>query len=722
MSRTLLVVTGASRGLGRCIAEAFFEESASEEQPAHNVVHCCLVARNLQGLNDTAAVLRSLQPSTDVTVHEIDLGDLGHLEDLLEAMLTALSPSVGEFDKLILINNAGSLGEIGPMDTAKASLKDCQQAINLNITSVLWTTRVVGQWALRHKLSSIAMVNISSLLAVQAFPTLSLYAAGKAARDMYYDCLSQEEWVKQNSGIRLLNYAPGPLETDMVQEIRTASTLDTSLKPAFARKLVEPLHSARVLVRLLQRDDYSNGAHIDYYDVASRSTYQKVVHRALPKTRWFLLLLLGWLVGGGVEAWTLRKPFTKKVSSSWQDPGTVAYPEQSPHAGCHFRPTHPFTPRRHPGRRHRKRFFEGWYYRITIPEQNASLAFIYSIEDPFEDSALSLACHQIMGPDEDYLVQADKDHSKFWAWYHQPAFGCVFAPKNKRNANNSLSSPVVDVDQFDDLVTTGFQVLPNRLQGRLVGHDGSQSLWDGNKGVCTYDMTISPISGWGDKEVGPKSTAGWLASYRVFEPHWQVFLADARATGTLTWKNTTYTFQDAPLYAEKNWGGAFPIKWYWCQCNSFDGYITNGESLSVTAGGGTRKIPFGQKESLGMVSVHYKGKFYEATPWLGDMSWEISPWGYWSMKGRSTKGARPFEVEICVTCDSPGVKLRAPTETDGMAYFCRDSFLGNVSLSLWELKWDTEKGKYVRETALIDHAVSTQGAVGKVINESEGIE
>ena len=95
------------------------------------------------------------------------------------------------------------------------------------------------------------------------------------------------------------------------------------------------------------------------------------------------------------------------------------------------------------------------------------------------------------------------------------------------------------------------------------------------------------------------SLVGWLASYyAVFEPHWQVAMTDARATGSVTWKNETYSFENVPFYAEKNWGGAFPIKWYcWCQCNSFDGFIDKENSLSVTAGGGTQKIPLGQTES-----------------------------------------------------------------------------------------------------------------------------
>jgi len=407
------------------------------------------------------------------------------------------------------------------------------------------------------------------------------------------------------------------------------------------------------------------------------------------------------------------------------DPTTKAYPQQPPHAGCHFRPIHPGTPSNHRGPRKSKRFFEGWYYRVTLPDDDASFAFIYSIEDPFErattkKSKLSMVCHQIMGPDDEYLVQADDDTTKFWAWTEQQGLGCVFQyhPKEIDSDSNTLSTTTTALDptEFSQRVETGFQMLPTRLQGKLNGHDGSLGgilQGQGIPGECSYDITINPISGWGDDDLGQKSTAGWLASYAVFEPHWQVTMADGRATGSVTWKNRTYTFQNAPFYAEKNWGGAFPIKWYWCQCNSFDGWMTtsDGRSLSVTAGGGTRKIPLGQTESLGMVSVHCDGKFYEATPWLGTMEWDVSTWGYWKMTGRSTRGERPFEVELEAICDSPGVKLRAPTEKDGMVYFCRDSFLAAVELSLWELDWDPNTQSYIRGKVVVDKARSKQAAV-----------
>lgn len=404
---------------------------------------------------------------------------------------------------------------------------------------------------------------------------------------------------------------------------------------------------------------------------------------------------------------------SETTSSFLEDPGHEGYALQPPHAGCHFRPTHPATPSNHKGQRKYKRFFEGWYYRITLPQENASFAFIFSLEDPFMGSNLSLACHQAMGPNEvDYLVQADRDHSKFWAWYHQQALGCVYNV-TKDSTISSNETTAMTAEEFCTNVESGFQMLSNRLQGKLVGHDGSRGgvlHGQGVEGECSYDMTIKPIAGWGDKESGQKSTAGWLASYAVFEPHWQVTMADGRATGSIVWKGKKYEFVDAPFYAEKNWGGTFPEKWYWCQCNSFEGYTQDGRSLSVTAGGGIRQIPLGQKESLGMVSVHYNGRFYEATPWMGTMEWDVSPWGYWKLTGRSTAGPYPFEVELEAVCDTPGVKLRAPCD-QGMVYLCRDSFHGNIQLTLWELQWDETKKQYVRGSLILDKASSTQAAV-----------
>lgn len=194
-------------------------------------------------------------------------------------------------------------------------------------------------------------------------------------------------------------------------------------------------------------------------------------------------------------------------------------------------------------------------------------------------------------------------------------------------------------------------------------------------------------------------------------------VADGRASGRAVWNGTVYDFSDASLYIEKNWGGAFPFKWYWAQCNSWSSTGTTPvRRLSITSGGGTRILPLGATEDLGMVCVHVDGTFYEAVPWTSSMRWEVEPWGSWRLSGRtieSSSAERPFEVELTVKCDAPGVKLRAPTKADGLAYFCRDSFEGEVELSLWDLVRGPD-GKYVRapdRPPVVDRATGFQCAV-----------
>lgn len=400
------------------------------------------------------------------------------------------------------------------------------------------------------------------------------------------------------------------------------------------------------------------------------------------------------------------------LNSVFEDKGK-AYPQQTPHSGRHFYPTHPAY-RRKFGRR--RRFTEGWYYRLTLPEENVSFAFIISIEDPgIRNSDLKLACIQVIGPNNGYLVQADCDDTKFWAWKHQQALGYVFEYQPEASPLDSTTT-VMNPEQWKSTVKSGFQVLPTRLEGRINGHDGIKGgvlTGQGNPGYCEYEFDFTPLVGWGDVDGEQKSTAGWLASFSVFEPHWQVTVADARATGTVTWQNTTYTFQDAPFYAEKNWGAALPSKWYWTHCNSFDGFCDADNSLSITAGGGVRQTPIG-KESLGMICVHYNGVFYEAVPWTGMMEWEVTTWGSWIMKGKCLTGERPFEVEFTCKCnpeENPGLVFRAPTPDEGMVYFCRDTFEADCELSLWELVYDDETRTFVRREGppIIDSARSSQG-------------
>ena len=67
-------------------------------------------------------------------------------------------------------------------------------------------------------------------------------------------------------------------------------------------------------------------------------------------------------------------------------------------------------------------------------------------------------------------------------------------------------------------------------------------------------------------------------------------------------------------------------------------------------------------------------RFAEVTPVMAQVSWEVAPWGRWRVFARSAG----YEALVEATCARPGTPLRAPTATDGLAPFCRDSFHGQA--------------------------------------------
>ena len=279
MESLLLIVSGASKGFGKAVVDVMCLEAPGKLFHVDRI-HLILVARSADRLEEIGRTILQYhddemsnahsQATIKLSCHSCDLADMDQLDDNIDRMFQGIR--VSEFDRAVFVNNHGSIGFLGPC-AESPSLEAMKSNVQLNITSNLWLSsrfaKLVKQSSESGGTCKATLVNISSLLAVECFPSMGIYGAGKAARDHFHKTMAQEIPPDR---LKILNYAPGPLETDMIEEIRLAPKLDESLKPAFEKKAIDPKESAMKLAKLILVSDFESGSHVDYYDLPDINT------------------------------------------------------------------------------------------------------------------------------------------------------------------------------------------------------------------------------------------------------------------------------------------------------------------------------------------------------------------------------------------------------------------------------------------------------------------
>eukprot|EP00953_Heterococcus_sp_UTEX-ZZ885_P017783 9951-Heterococcus_DN1.PRE.2 len=289
----LVVITGASRGFGRYVAQA-----AARALSKHDS-HFVLMSRSAVELSETAEIVRQSVNDSKVTVQceAVDLGDLTTLEANINTLFSSLDANARRdvamcpvcnlqimsitfdafvtkrrsYSRALLINNAGSLGELTPVDSI-SSLAKLQSVIDFNVTSAMWlTSQFVKHFAPIAPATNEpnVVVNVSSLAAVKPFETWGIYCAGKAARDMFTATLALEK--SADNTWKTLNYSPGPLDTVMQEDIRTSTGCHAEHRATFKSmhtqgQLVHPAVSAEKCINIILQNQYTSGSHVDFYD------------------------------------------------------------------------------------------------------------------------------------------------------------------------------------------------------------------------------------------------------------------------------------------------------------------------------------------------------------------------------------------------------------------------------------------------------------------------
>ncbi len=184
-----VVITGASKGIGRSIAEAFAAEGAS----------LFLCSRNKERLNDTVAELQKKFPKSNISAKPVDLSIKGETKEFANWCLQSGVPD-------ILINNAGDFMPGGVCDEPEGTL---EKMIAVNLYSAYHLTRAILPKMIEAKGGHI--FNMCSVASLHAYKNGGSYSISKFALAGFSKNLREE--LKEHH-IKVTAVYPGAVMTD----------------------------------------------------------------------------------------------------------------------------------------------------------------------------------------------------------------------------------------------------------------------------------------------------------------------------------------------------------------------------------------------------------------------------------------------------------------------------------------------------------------------------
>jgi 3-oxoacyl-[acyl-carrier protein] reductase len=206
--RTALI-TGASRGIGRAMAERFASEGASV---AINFTS------NLAAAEEVASIVKGHGQSANI--YQANVSDEKAVADMCDAAVS----DFGQID--ILVNNAG-LGSaaINRPTIADASNEQWETLLNVNLWGPIYLCRYLVPHMRKAARGDVIM--ISSIAAQALNPGFGVYSVSKAALEAMAHTLAREE---KPNGMRVNMIAPGLVDTDMGRKIVEATGGGTDMR------------------------------------------------------------------------------------------------------------------------------------------------------------------------------------------------------------------------------------------------------------------------------------------------------------------------------------------------------------------------------------------------------------------------------------------------------------------------------------------------------------
>jgi len=190
LKNKIVLITGASSGIGKACAEAFAREGAD----------LILTARRLQLIDKLSQSLEK-KFKIKILIAKLDVRNKEEVQDLI----SSLSKEWRKID--ILLNNAGLARGLSTIDEGKYN--DWDEMIDTNVKGLLYVSREILPLMVKRKKGHI--INIGSIAGHSVYPKGNVYNASKFAvgaitRGMRLDLYEKD--------IRISTVDPGMVETE----------------------------------------------------------------------------------------------------------------------------------------------------------------------------------------------------------------------------------------------------------------------------------------------------------------------------------------------------------------------------------------------------------------------------------------------------------------------------------------------------------------------------
>ena len=251
MAERLVVLTGASRGLGAALARRLLESGTTL---------LCL-SRSIDASLEPAAA------EAGATLHQwpADLAEPAAVASRVEAWLGAIAAD--RFSSAALINNAALLTRIGPLEACDAAELSAALRVGLEAPLLLCAAflRATAAWQADRR-----VLNISSGLGRRAMAGQATYCASKAGLDHLSRALALDQ-DEQPNGARVVSLAPGVIDTEMQLQLRSGGGAGFPERDTFVRlkeggQLASADATAERVLAYLARSDFGQTPVADIRD------------------------------------------------------------------------------------------------------------------------------------------------------------------------------------------------------------------------------------------------------------------------------------------------------------------------------------------------------------------------------------------------------------------------------------------------------------------------